>query len=82
MKTMTFFELGYLDLIKALFFGKKIRLVPEPLPPGRDGAVVLDFDQELDLNDKRGNCSDPGDRDYWTFGPGGDMSTPRPNIDT
>lgn len=27
MKTMTFFELGFLDLIKALFFGKKIRLV-------------------------------------------------------
>lgn len=28
MKTMTFFEVGYLDLIKMLFFGKKIRLVP------------------------------------------------------
>ncbi len=82
MKTMTFFELGYLDLIKALFFGKKIRLVPEPLPLGRGGAVVLDPDQEADLNENLGDCSDPGDRDYWTFGPGGDVSTPRPHFDT
>lgn len=29
MKTMTFFELGYLDLFKMIFFGKKIRLVPD-----------------------------------------------------
>lgn len=26
MKTVNFFDLGYLDLIKAMFFGKKIRL--------------------------------------------------------
>lgn len=29
MKTMTFFELGYLDLFKMIFLGKKIRLVPD-----------------------------------------------------
>lgn len=27
MKAMTFFELGFLDLLKAIFFGKKFRLV-------------------------------------------------------
>ena len=29
MKTVSLFELGYLDLFKAIFLGKKIRLVPD-----------------------------------------------------
>lgn len=80
MKTMTLFELGYLDLIKALFFGKKIRLVPEPLPPG-GGAVILTPSEVADLNEKAGNHADPSDRCYWTLGPGGDVIH-HPKFDT
>lgn len=41
MKTASLFELGYLDLLKAIFFGKKIRLVPDTrIVEGARGTVA------------------------------------------
>jgi len=41
MKTVSLFELGYLDLFKVIFLGKQIRLVPDTrtIEGGRNAVV-------------------------------------------
>lgn len=59
---MTLFELGYLDLIKALFFGKRIRLVlDERTIPGPAAALRGEAVHHVDPDKVNGETG-------WTVG--------------
>ena len=73
MKPKTLFELGYLDLIKALFFGKKIELVPDKrVRPGHGTALHGEAIHHVDPDDVHGTG--------WTFGVPGHRPYYRPDL--
>ncbi len=70
MKTITLFELGYLDLIKALFFGKKLRIVLDKNQPVN--SVVV----RVESRDTKAETTDYFRRDVNGYDP---LTNPDPN---
>ena len=65
MKRVSLFDLGYLDLFKAIFLGKKIRLVPDTrVVEGTRGAVVR---KNPDLADTGTAVRDDFTNDFYFY---------------
>lgn len=74
MKTMTLFDLGYLDLIRSLFFGKKIRLVSDERPHiGRVPSVSGQDVRHVEPDEVHGDTG-------WTVGLPGHHPYPTPDL--